>query len=112
MIVLNQLRMAEESMWRQKLRVLWLTEGDRNMSHFHKMASNRRGIHTMTPHMEGLSNNDLVKELKMKVTEAFEEHFKPGRGLRVASWDANSPRLDRAEANSLKLPFREDKVHM
>lgn len=81
MIELNQLRMAEGSMWRQKSRVSWLKKGDRNTTYFHKVASNVRYINSILSHMVGLSDNAPNEEIKRKVTEAFDEHFKSGNGL-------------------------------
>lgn len=61
--------------------------------------------------MVGLSDNTVVDDLKRKVTKSIEKHFKLRKGLHVASWDVKFSRLDRAETESLKVPFSEEEVH-
>lgn len=90
-------------MWRQKSRVLWLLKIDRNTSYFHKVASRKRRANTIAPHMVGLGKNALVQDLKRKVTEFFEKHFKSSKGLHIASWDVDVPKLNREKVDCLEI---------
>lgn len=96
MSVLNQLRIMEESMWRQKLRNLLLKEWDRNTSYFHKMVSNRRWFKNIKPQMVGLSEDTSVEELKRRVSQAFKSRFSmSNNGVHILSWDMEFPKVDR-----------------
>lgn len=74
MTELQQLGVMEESLWKQKLRVMWIDEGDRNTFFSHKMASNRRWVNLIMPSTVVLSDN-LLSKLKMIVNGAFESRF-------------------------------------
>ena len=54
----------EEISWRQKLRELWLKEGDRNTRFFHKMANARRRRNFMAK--LGVNGELLVGENSIK----------------------------------------------
>lgn len=60
MIELNQISMLKEIIWKQKFKVLWLNDGDHNMSFFHRMTPSRRRANVTTPPMVGLNDNALV----------------------------------------------------
>lgn len=69
-VSLNKLWECDESYWRQRSRVLWLRQGDKNTSYFHKTAAQRRKINTIeklrNPNGVWLENeNQIRKELEM-----------------------------------------------
>ena len=53
---LNELQTINETYWRQRSRVQWLQEGDRNTAFFHRRASNRKSRNTI----KGLLNEEGV----------------------------------------------------
>ena len=66
---------AEEQAWRQKSRVKWLQEGDRNTKIFHLMASHRRNVNFIDK--LGIHGRDMdnPRDIKSGIADYFESHF-------------------------------------
>ena len=63
--------LLEEISWRQKSREIWLKEGDRNTSFFHKMANaHKRRNHMSRLKINGVWYNECAG-LKEQVVSAF-----------------------------------------
>lgn len=66
----------EETMWKQRSRALWLQEGDRNSTYFHKVANsrNRRNQISKITDSAGVLHNK-VEEVELVFRQFFEELF-------------------------------------
>lgn len=85
MVELNQMRMIEKSMWRQKSRVTWLKERDCITAFFLKWHPPRRRSNLITAAMVGLDDNGSVSELKARVTKAFRGRVIANKEIHVES---------------------------
>ena len=84
---------AYECMLRQKARVKWLKEGDRNSAYFHKLINHRRRHNAI----QGLIiDGEWVQDPSRVKTEAF-NHFKD----RFSEQNFNRPTLDGVQLPSL-----------
>ena len=93
---------AYESMLRQKARVKWLKEGDRNSAYFHKMINHRRRHNAI----QGLIIDGVwVHDPSSVKNEAF-NHFKD----RFSEQNLNRPTLDGVQLPSLGQGEKESLV--
>ncbi|XP_077252938.1 uncharacterized protein LOC143892304 [Tasmannia lanceolata] len=104
------LLLQEEISWRQKSRVNWLKEGDKNTAYFHNMASARR----RNNRIEALEVKGSLSFTKEAITKEIVDYY---RSLYSAE-NIVRPRLDEVvfkslDANSnsgLERPFSEEEV--
>jgi ribonuclease HI len=73
---LDELLHREEMMWRQRSRVSWLKEGDRNTSYFHRKSSWRQSKNTIK-RIRGLNGNwtDDPEDIKKLANDFFKELY-------------------------------------
>ncbi|KAL9681370.1 hypothetical protein QQ045_013153 [Rhodiola kirilowii] len=69
---LDEWRLREEIFWRQRSRVEWLAEGDRNTKNFHAKASHRRKVSTIEEIRD--SSGKWIKEEK-EIAELVRSYF-------------------------------------
>lgn len=63
----------EEVLWRQKSRVLWLKEGDKNYKFFHQMANVKKRSNFIGRIRRGQGFNENPMELKEEIAKFFED---------------------------------------
>ena len=101
----------EETHWRQLSRELWLREGDKNTSFFHRMTN----AHRRNNSMEKIKINgrwlEEEREVREGVVNAFQQLL-----LEEQSWKADIEgmqlqRLSNAKAEGLEQPFTKAEIH-
>jgi len=65
-------RQQEETLWRQKSRIRWLKEGEKNTKFFHKSTIQRR-MHNNIAFINNRQGEKLEKHEEME--KEFQEHF-------------------------------------
>jgi exonuclease III len=107
---LEKTLLLDEVSWRQKSRVQWLKEGDKNTKFFHRTANANRRNNCI----ESMTNGELKWETQDEIREGIvafykdlyseREHWRPVlEGLEFSSLEAE-------EATHLERPFSEEEV--
>ncbi|CAM8960612.1 unnamed protein product [Rhodiola kirilowii] len=84
---LDEWLLREELFWKQRSRVDWLREGDRNTRFFHQRASHRRKVNRIEKLMS--SKGDWITEegeICEVIVKYFEEIFSSSRAGTGVSW--------------------------
>jgi hypothetical protein len=109
---LNTILGSEETMMRQRSRVQWLREGDRNRSFFHKKAKERGRQNRIGPmtNQDGSITSDQ-SELKEMAVSFFSDLFQAQEGLQPCLITRFVQRKVTDEMNSiLDAPFSEGEI--
>lgn len=70
---LDKILKLEETMWYQRLRALWLKDGDKNSSFFHKKTLNRKKRNTIDK-IEDENGKEIIDEEDIK--RVVRDYFK------------------------------------
>ncbi|XP_077242381.1 uncharacterized protein LOC143882877 [Tasmannia lanceolata] len=104
------LLLQEEISWRQKSRVKWLVEGDKNTAYFHAMASARRRSNKI----ESISANGAIIISKEEVSSAIVDFYSTlyaSEGvLRLILEEVEFKSLNLEVSSNLEQPFAEKEV--
>lgn len=111
LVELNQLKFMEESMWRQKSKILWFKDGECNTAYFHKIGSCRKRANVITHTLVGLKEKASVSKVKRTMTNVFQGCFKSPQGVHVEDWNVAFPQLNQSYVNLFKISFTEGNVH-
>ncbi|RVW31016.1 LINE-1 retrotransposable element ORF2 protein [Vitis vinifera] len=107
----NKWVLMEEVHWRQKSRELWLKEGDRNTSYFHRMANAHRRNNSLDRIM---INGELLtedQEVRDGIVNAFQNLLSEEPGWRADIEGLQFNQLNSREAEDLEMPFSEEEIH-
>ena len=101
---------AKKQSWKQKSRVKWILEGDRNTKFFHLMASTRkRGNFIDNLSVHGVVI-DSPRDLKTAIADHFEKHFQSRQAIKLKDWHYNLRSLNESSVRLLERPFSEEEV--
>jgi hypothetical protein len=102
--------LCEEIHWRQKLRALWLKEGDSNARFFHKMANSHRKYNRVeTLRIDGVLSND-PNEVKEHVVQFYRNLYSEQSNWRPRMDNLAFSSIDEEEKVWLEREFEEVEV--
>lgn len=110
----SELMSHHETYWRQRSRVLWLRDGDRNSAFFHRRASNRRSQNKI----KGLTDSEGVwhtqpAKIRSLLLDYFENIFK-AEGIATEAIDevveAVGTRVTPGMNDTLLLPITDNEI--
>ena len=102
--------LLEEICCRQKSRVLWLKEGDKNTKYFHKIANSHRR-HNSIQHLSinGELSSDLA-DIKAQIIEFYKNLYTEDVGRRPLLEGLQFSSISSEEAGWLERPFEEEEI--
>lgn len=106
----EDIAMHEETVWCQRSRGLWLKEGDRNISFFHRTANHHRRFNIIDKLRANGDEITKPEEIKRKICEYYEELY-----LEIEEWRPKldmrgCPRINIEDCNLLEAPFEEQEI--
>ncbi len=109
---LNTLLEKEENMWRQRSRVSWLTQGDRNTKYFHERASQRRRRNSISRLCDERGSwHDSNEGMAELMTEYYTTLFTTSHLTNLDEAVADVPKVVTVEMNNnLIRDFRAEEV--
>jgi hypothetical protein len=104
---LEDRRRQEEILWKQKLRIQWLKEGDRNTKFFHRSVIQRRHsnkiTHLITDEGESITSHEDMETTLIDYFQNLLSEPLPDRSEAISKITRNVPSLVTQEQNSALL---------
>ncbi|GKV36495.1 hypothetical protein SLEP1_g44621 [Rubroshorea leprosula] len=100
----------KESMWRQKARKTWISEGDANTKFFHRCVKGRRRKNDISSILVGNQRLEEVNSMKDGVANYFETLFKEDVWQRPVLDGIEFKKISDEERVMLEAPFSEEEV--
>lgn len=100
----------EETSWRQRLRVAWLKEGDRNSKFFHNITNWKHSTNLITKLLvDGKWVNDQ-EQIHDEIEKYYTSLHKDPIPCRPVLEGVDFERIDEEQRSQLERPFADDKV--
>lgn len=109
---MDKILRAEETMWFQRSRALWLRDGDRNSTFFHQKAFHRKKKNTINSiHNEEGTEQTTFEDISKVIREYYTNMFSSdGVGDMANTLDAVECRVTTQMNEMLAQPFSADEV--
>ncbi len=102
--------LMDEISWRQKSRVLWLKEGDKNSSFFHRIANSNRNTNTISQLIINGTTATNQDEIQDHIAQFYEQLYLEDGHRRPYLDGASFSTISTEEAAWLDRPFEEDEI--
>ncbi|WMV09897.1 hypothetical protein MTR67_003282 [Solanum verrucosum] len=100
----------EEIAWRQRSRIQWLKQGDRNTKYFHRIATAHKRVNSIDNlKVDGMEVTD-AKEIKEAIQNYYKDLYKEAEEWRPELGLHEATRISVEEQEELQRQFEEDEI--
>jgi hypothetical protein len=107
---LEKVILMDEISWRQKSRVLWLKEGDKNSSFFHRIANSNRNANTIGHLIINGTTSTDQDEIREHIAQFYEQLYTEDGRRRPFLDGIHFSFISDEDAKWLERPFDEDEI--
>ena len=100
----------DEISWRQKSRIKWLKEGDRNTKFFHRTPNSNRRKNFVDHMTQGGETWDSQEEIRKGMVHFYKGLYSESANWRPVLGGVKFNSIDAVDAGHLEQPFSEDEV--